>query len=523
MARVVQAPRRSLLVSGQQPEWVLSILYAGRYWRFGSQPMVVPDDGDVITVGGGLPSVEIGRPISLFSTSPEPRSVPFELFWPDDLAALIEAGHDFGSATGELALIWPSEEWAERVVLLTGEVVGVEYGAAGEAVGFSLESAPADDIALLPTERDRIDSVTWPSAYSEHVGRYYPLVLGQPGRYDSGGSVLLRAGSEALIVERTGSDADTLLICGRRVGAGTVTIYGGNTSSSFPVTHQADGRGRICAVVDVSGAFAALRAATEFYVSWSGGGGIHTRTGTAAIRWIGEAIEYLLDQTSLLVDRGRTAVAVARLRGVEIGGYLDDAVGVYGLLQDELLPLAPVTIVYGPAGLYPVVWDPDAPPVDHLIAGPGVVRDGPVRYARDRRTIENRLRLDYAIDPETGAPLSTLTLDGEPDDGEIYGSPYARDSQLRYGVREAATESRWVWRRASALVLAQRRLRGSAWLQRQVAYRVGLDRAWLEPGAAVEITDAELSWVARRGLVLDVTLAMSIVVVELLIVDDFLR
>ncbi len=39
----------------------------------------------------------------------------------------------------------------------------------------------------------------------------------------------------------------------------------------------------------------------------------------------------------------------------------------------------------------------------------------------------------------------------------------------------------------------------------------------------VEITDEDLSWVARRGLVLDVTLALPIVVLELLIVEDFLR
>jgi hypothetical protein len=524
-------PRRSLLISGVAPVWVLTIAFAGREWRWGTQPCsfswALP--GKTIAVGGGLPPIEIGHPFSLFSSSPEPRSLPFELRWPEDVAELIEAGHDLGSATGELALAWTSEDWSQRVKVLTGNIVGVEYGADDEPVKFNLETSPADDAALVPSEKERVDSVTWPNAYTGHKGRYYPQVFGAPGVYDTGvgsATTATTQATDALIVVRSGTTAEKLLVCGGKVAATQVWIWdSGGTPESFTITHETDGRGRLVAVVDISGASSISLTSTSFRAGWGFGGGLLNRQGTGAISTWGEIAQWLLERTTLATDYGRTAAALKapELQSVVLGGVLDDAVSPYAVLQDDLLPLAPVSITAGSEGLFPVVWQPDAEPIDHLEAGPGVVRVDRVRYIRSSREVINKIRVDYAISADTSEPKLQLAISGQADDGEIYGSPYALDSQTRYGVRDESLESRWIWRRSTALKVGQTRLRRSAFLERGVMYRVGIDRAWLERGQMITLTDDELHLNERPCLVADVILALPWVLLDLVIVEDYLR
>ena len=50
------------------------------------------------------------------------------------------------------------------------------------------------------------------------------------------------------------------------------------------------------------------------------------------------------------------AAAAELLQGYLVDCYIDDPVGVWEWVQGNLLPILPISIRYGPAGLYPVVW-----------------------------------------------------------------------------------------------------------------------------------------------------------------------
>lgn len=256
--------------------WLLSISWAGRTWRWSSYPVHVSDrDGLAYPFDGGLDETQAERALATLSDSPDLLSVSFDLLWPEetDVAELVEQGHDLSAATGELAIHLPGQTWEERAVLLSGKVSQPEYGYAGEPVAFSLVEEPYDDRAVWPDFGARVTRETWPDAHEKDRNKVYPTVINSPGVFlDTSGEISRIPAAPALMVEvDTAGNVDTLLIAGHRVNADTVVVYwrGGTTDGyrPMPVTHQEDGLGRTCAVVDVSGIASAI-GAEEWYACW---------------------------------------------------------------------------------------------------------------------------------------------------------------------------------------------------------------------------------------------------------------
>jgi hypothetical protein len=153
-----------------------------------------------------------------------------------------------------------------------------------------------------------------------------------------------------------------------------------------------------------------------YKISWTGGGGFQYKG--HALTQAGEILEYLLNRTTLSVDRGRTAVAASLLSGFNLAGYVDEPMSIWDWLRDNVIPLLPVSIVSGPDGLYPVVWKHDPSPGDAVDALSvdlfQVSREGEVAYTPEG-DVANVLSIAYARDIGSNGFRRSLTALGSDD------------------------------------------------------------------------------------------------------------
>jgi hypothetical protein len=518
---------RSDLIEGD-PSWVLRVTFGGKDVYFSGNALTITRDASTdpaIVTHGGLDDAPFERAWDLFTTSPSPTSISISIIWPESFAALVEDDHDPAAGTGELSL-YTSGTWEKRWKILTGRLEGIEYGGADEPVTFRLTSTAAEDRRQIPAADARVTAASWLTHHSSSGNRYYPLVFGSPGLFTTAdGTETKTSGSEALIVEYTAGQVVKLLIADGEVEASTVRIFDEDMAGeSRSVTTETDGNGRTVSTVSMSGSALDLTD-LEWMVCWDSGGGMYDASRSAALERAGDVVWWLLDQSGLDVDTGRTRAAVAALNSVKIAGYVDDALSPFEVFLDHLAPLLPVSIASGPEGLYPVVWNMDATTEDavaHIEAGPGVIRQGRVTYSRTAEAVRNEVRFDYAQRARTGEPRRAVTINGQGIDGEsdILPSYYADVSQRRYGLQVEDLDTRFIYEDASARRIALWKLRELAFPHRQVTYTVGQERAALEPGAVVTLTDSDLSISNRVCLVQSVTLDLPDVVLTLLMIED---
>jgi len=204
----------------------------------------------------------------------------------------------------------------------------------------------------------------------------------------------------------------------------------------------------------------------------------------------------MLRISSLRVDWGRLEALVDHLNRFQVAGYIDTSCSPWEWVQDNLLPLLPLSVTSGASGLFPVLWPYAATARDAvttITAGAGVVRTSPVTYDRGRRDVVNEIRLSYALDGSDGA-LRVLTHTPEPDPAEAQQvtSLYAQVSGSRYGTIATETDTGIVWASTTAHGIASWMIRARGFPTRVVSYEVGLSLGWLRPGQVVLLTDADL-------------------------------
>ncbi|HJN76511.1 MAG TPA: hypothetical protein QGF58_21460 [Myxococcota bacterium] len=518
--------------------WLLSIEYAGRTFRFSSEPVNVTHDDGTYVHRGHLPPLAVQEAARAFSNEPEMLSASFDLLFPINVAAFEARGHDLSSATGELALLLRGGTWETRRVLFSGAVVQPEYGAEGEPVAFSLEEQPWDDRGVTHDPSARLTPQTWADGSGgfrgAHAGRYYPLVYGTPGKYTAAdGTASTTSGSSTMILTRSGTDsedADKILIAGHQVNATTVRVFNDKGNNDLAVTTETDLLGRTVSTVDVTsiGSSGSDRRKTqEFYVGWNdaSGGGMPNPWGPGELSGAGDVLLWLLSMSSLSVDFGRIVAHRAWLNRFRLAGVIDQAASPWSYIEDHLLDILPVSVRSGPGGLYVLVWRLDASAADAvetLTEGAGVARLGPVSRDRGRRDVANEFRLDWAVSDKWDAPRRSSTLLADPDtsDTEQQASLYSKVSTSRYGQAVESLSSTVIFDTATAGLVMAWKLRASGFLHRSIRYEVSSEYGHLEPGAVVTLTSADLHLTSQVCLVREIgwsdtgTLELDLWIVE---------
>lgn len=505
---------------GGRLHYLLDLTWGGVTYRLARERVTAPlgEAGADVDYHPGLETDGVAQEVKPFSDNLEERSVSLTLHLGDlvDVPARIAAGHPLSAATGVLRL-W-LEGSSQVVTLIDGEVRTPDYGHRDDPVTLTLEEAPWIAPTLIPAASARINSTTWPNHDDERTGDRYPIVLGEPGGASQGSP----HGGPAYYVD-TSFLGDKLLIAGHRVAASQVRIVNltAKNTEVFSVTHQADGLGRVCAVVDVSSpSTLTVDEGDDFAVLWgtgSGGGMPRRGDSTQAERRAGGILEWLLSVSGIRYDAGRLAAARSVLDRYLIDATIsappDKRISPWDWIREQLTPLLPISWSTGPDGIYPVVWRYDAAAADArraINADSGEAeRLDAIEYADADPAQE--VSVSYNLDFTKGRPRRLVGLSG--DAGTYDADPdyapdrilqrswvlHARQQQVRKRSVEVKAEA--VKHRPTAWLIAGWRARRHALAPRVMRYRGPLEWATLEPGDVVTVTDSEVSLAGLLALV----------------------
>lgn len=510
-------------LAGARLWWVVSFDFGGKTWRVGNGALSITSTalGRDLAIPGGLDGAATEMAAPWMGRAPEKRVGQFTLTVPDlDVGATLKARYELDGQPAEVAIWREGDTWENRLVALSGQVTGYEYGAPGDAVVIQVEESTDLDRAQIPEVGATVTAKTWPYAPESSTGKVYPTILGAPGSDRTQASPLI-------FVEQisAGGHRDLLLVAGHPVTATSVLIGDGNTTSSthyvrdadghissvttiikntesLTIEHVEDGAGRLVAVVDLANATViANDESLSYTAAWTDGTGMVGASGAAT--WgAGSILEALLARSTLPVDRGALASVRDRLDAWNIGAMVQAPLAPMAWAVQALLPLLPVAILTGPSGwrIAPLPLEPTRRDcLCTLTAGPACQRIGRARR-EGQDEIANHLELKFAVDVVGGGTQKSAVAAPEYD-GTNHPNLLGRLSFETYGVRSWSDESVAIYEDSAAIRSIRWRSAVYAFPRTVIQYALP-QYQWLQPGDLVWLVDAELSieqpaWVQR--------------------------
>lgn len=494
-----------IVAQGHARRWLLDLEWSDERIHLSDAVLTYTDaDGVSTEYDAGLDWT--GRaPVDIdFGTVGEALAPSLSLWMPEriDVPASVAAGYQIPETRARLWL------WLEgttlRILVADGYLDAASYGGVGEPLTCSILPMQRENVDLFPPATARIDAKTFPTALTREIGIRYPWIIGQPG----GGTVFASSASWA----KWGA-TDYLLIAGHEVDAGEVAIINDNdqtTQAGLAVVETADGRGRVVSLVALTGTAVTVEEQSAYYVKWTTGGG-YMRRGEL-MTGMGDVLHWALEQTGLEVDYRRVKGVTQYLNGWRMSGVIhaapDQRVDMMEWIRSELMPLAPLSLLHGEDGLYPVVWPwgrTDAAIAADLDAGRGdFERVGAVEYS-DRGAIRNEHRLSWGAGAATGTPGGVTVITGDRatvrDDSAAVLHSGSIASVSRYGPRVWEGSSAFVWDASTAFRCVSWRAEAFALPHRTVAVRLSDRFAGLTVGDVVRVTDDSVSLDSERGVI----------------------
>lgn len=418
------------LARGRQPRWLLDLTLAGRTWRLTDGPDVdVVLDSGTYRYLGGLDTPSVPERLDLWASDGSVVSVPISLLPPSDLdvCALAEAGHVAAAATAVLRLTYDETDADASRTVLSGRVVQPVAGLSGDPLAFALE-ADTTQAGEVPDPLATVDDDTWSGNGDPNVqGLRYPVIIGWPGAHDGDPTspVSYNRGSPALWVSGLAGGFDKVLVCDRPVSATDGWLYNNTDSAkscAVSISTWPDGRGRTVATVWPGDPADAPAEGDELWMGWppDEAGGIANPYRAGTLTGAGDVIRWALDASGREWDRDR-ACDLDCLNGIRIGTYIGgvDSAGVdpWEWCQSEILPLVPVSVIHGPAGIRVVPWRYWATSTDAVLAlevGRNCERASSPVYSSDSECA-SRIVVSYGLVADTGALVHSLTAAATPD------------------------------------------------------------------------------------------------------------
>ena len=188
----------------------------------------------------------------------------------------------------------------------------------------------------------------------------------------------------------------------------------------------------------------------------------------------------------------------AELAAVQISGFLDDPVSPRRWVEDNVLPLLPVSLAWTATGTRPIVRPTVPASGPDLRVEPGrMVRKGVVTYDTPASSVVNDHRFSWGWDIRENGPTRTTRTGG------ALAPSWARNSALLHGVRAGSSSSAVVYDAGSAAFISAWQCRDEAYSRRGVQYTCAVtdEVLALTPGQAVTLSDADLSLQAVPGWV----------------------
>lgn len=511
------------MVQGKAVHFLLDLVWAGQTFRLAPIDLVVEstETGEAYAYDGLLEQTPaFAEALNLFGSSAEVYAVPVTAVLPVDVAQLVARGFDLLQATGELSLWVDGTTYEDRRVVLVGHLSDPEYGRVGEPINASLQSELFEDRAILPDPAMVINAESWPDLADGADGASYPVVFGSDA---ATGAVTL---SRGYLVDTVN---EFVLVAGHLCESGSVYVNCDSdiTGVVVPLVTMADALGRLVTVADLSGSGLLYNVSDGFYVRWSEGAGAAIAIdGSGAMSGAGEVLAFLLSRSSMRVDYGRVAAASAYLNRYKLAGCILEGVNPWEFIAANLSPILPMSVVNGPQGVYVIPWRYDATAGDvverlDVSIDPTIEQVGSVRYSGGRPDLYNRFRLRYNLSQRLGTMTGSAMLSGMSEaSAEAASNVYCRQSQLRYGTQTREEESSVIRDPATAALVLGWWSIATALPSRLVTYACGYDRAWLERGNVVSVTDPDLYLSEHLALVDGITYGDAGIELSLRIIEN---
>lgn len=491
--------------------WVLSLTWAGGTFYISSARLNIANGAETITTTSDLvdaPSVE--EALEVWSVEAPRLSVPLSFLLPVDVPALIAEGHALDGAVGELSQWADGTEWSARRVVVRGQLVDPEYGAAWEPITCSIEEMVADTQTTLPLEtiiiQDWLARALGSTSSQALSSDVIPMVWGTPGNG-------VTPGSPAPLIGSFGSYVYVAIAC-HYCEAGTVSLVDASgTEESFTLKYEdvryqfGSRRGfPVVAYVTVDTSTSSLNLDDALGVIWDDGAALVDES-SQAVRGLGDFIAHILRRSALRVDWGRVDAARAALNQYATDGYINEPVALGEYITGVLAEAFPFAMTGGPDGVYPYLW-PVYPPASAAIAAldtdadPELQRLSRISYEGSDE-IATHIEVSYGWSPLLSAYTKTQRVAGEvttADDKrttikQLIG-PFAR-----YGNRRKVLESTVIHDDASAIKVGIAQAARYGQPSRIVQYEAPQRYGWLRRGDLVTLTDAEIAASAQLCLV----------------------
>lgn len=485
-------------------------------------------------------SGSVDRLLVFASSGVNERSVSVDAQLPFDPSAEMERGR--WPTTCELAQLYPGQTWEERRVLIEGLATSVQVGSNGGSISLAVRESPGDDTGQMLNEGSVVSANTFPrtdagrgTAYvganerinEDILGAYLPVVIGEPGN----GATVEIAGNvndspvnawPGLYVEITDSNVTTtdhvIAVAQHPMAASTVNVVNITEGKSWTGTVQTgiDKLGQAFSFVNPpSNSDIPTQDATELWCrAIAGSGGILDPFGVGALRRVDHVIRWALSKTTIRIDQ-RQIGRLEALRGYKIDGYINEPVGAWEWLSREILPLLPVSVVYGPGGLYIAPFDPDAPAsmaVAHIEHGRNADRITPRTYTGSDEIV-NEAAIEFGLNARTGVYAQRRKVGGRLTEADslsdyVTSDLWAQRSQSHYGrLPQETIQTAYIYDSSTALAVLSWQIRHRSLPRMRVGYQLVRSLDYLRPGDLVTVTDSAQSWSSRVMHVEGVSLA----------------
>ena len=228
---------------------------------------------------------------------------------------------------------------------------------------------------------------------------------------------------------------------------------------------------------------------------------------------LGRLISWLVARSGQRLARGEW-YALEREFPQDVAGFINKPASYWEYLRDVVLPICPISLRFGPEGVYPVLWRWHAGPgraVADLVDGTnGVVVIPEVSSARADGEVNTAAFIEYGWDPLYNKYRAQQWLKSQPDDQEdgwrtLTGDSAAGIVELAaqtYGVgRVLDLESRIIHTRPTADWVLRHKLAAEGAAHRRVQVETGQAHGYLREGDVVTLTASTLSLTSAVGLV----------------------
>lgn len=389
-------------------------------------------DGTTQVIVGCLDALNFSDQLDAPGSVGEFDGVVVNGVFPVDVAKLVARGELLEFSTARVSRWIEGTLWEDRELLFRGLVGDPEYREADDPVSFSVEPEEVLEVTPCIPTGAAVTSATWDTS-NEHlgevdIGKAYPTILGFPGKapWASAGWVTASVGVWARKLQYF----HKLIIAGHPVKATTVWICSDavTTPQEVAVTTEVDGLGRTVTLIDfhaiaykdtggtlldaVQTNSPTTDEAVNIYVGWPDGGGLVGPDGNA-LRGGGDVLAWALGQCDGKADLARCAAVAPLLNHILIDGVIETGnATMWEWVTRQLLPLLPVSIVDGPEGRYPVVWN-YAPTDRDVVATIDLDAELEADFGslrRDSSGVRNEFLVHYGPSRRLGTSLRSLRV-----------------------------------------------------------------------------------------------------------------